>query len=98
MRSTIYAATGGGFINKTEDEIYNIIEEMTLNNFQWSSERAQPKGVRGKLELDAISMLSCEVDAMSQKLERLNVNSVSSSTPSLSCDIYGSVDHLIVHC
>jgi len=51
-----------------------------------------------KLELDDVSILSSKVDAMSQKLERLNVNSVSSSTPSLSCDIYGSVDHLIVHC
>jgi len=40
---------------------------MTLNNFQWSSERTQPKQVGVKLELDAISMLSPKVDAMSQK-------------------------------
>jgi len=54
---------------------------MTLNNFQWSSERTQPKQVGVKLELDAISMLSPKVDAMSQKWERLNVNSFRSSTP-----------------
>jgi len=50
-----------------------------------------------ELKLDAISVLSSTVDARSQKLEHLNVNSVSSSTPSPSCDICGSIDHLTVH-
>jgi len=54
--------------------------------------------VGGKLELDVIPMLSAKVDAMSYTLERVNINSMSSSTPSLSCEIYGSVDHLIVNC
>jgi len=42
MRSTIDAAVGGILMNKTEDEAYNLIEEMTLNNYQWSNERSQP--------------------------------------------------------
>jgi len=50
---------------------------MALSNFQWSSERTQPKQVEHKLELDAIFMLSSKFNAMSQKLERWNVNSVS---------------------
>jgi len=53
-------------MNKTEDEAYNLIEEMILNNFQWSSERAQPNLVGGTLELDVISMLSSKVDVMSK--------------------------------
>jgi len=85
-------------MNKTEDEAYNLIEEMILNDFQWLSERAQPKQVGAKLELDATSMLSSKVNAMSQKLERLNVNFVSSSTLSSSCDMYALVYHLTVHC
>jgi len=85
-------------MNKTEGEAYNLIKEMTLNNFLWLFERTQPKRVGDKLELDAISILSSKVDGMSQKLEHLNVNSVSSNTHSPSCDICGSVDHLIVHC
>ena len=84
-------------MNKTEDEAYNLIEEMALNNFQWSYERTQPKQVGGKLELDAIFVLSSKVDVMSQNLVCLNINSASSSTPSLSCDICGSVDHLTMH-
>ena len=68
VRSTIDAAAGSTLMNKTEDKDYNLIDEMTLNNYQWSNERSQPKRVGGKLELDAISMLSTKVDAMSQKL------------------------------
>jgi len=78
---------------KTEDKTYNLMEEMALNNYQWSHERSQPERVGGRLELDTISMLSTKVDDISQRLERLNVNSISSSTPSQSCEIYGSVNH-----
>jgi len=69
VRSTIDAAMGGTLMKKIKDDAYNLIEEMTLNSYQWSNERSQPKRVIGKLELDAISMLSAKVDAMSQKLE-----------------------------
>ena len=50
------------------------------------------------MELDAISVLSAKVDAMSQKAECLNVNSISSSTLSPSCETWGSIDHFIVNC
>ena len=50
------------------------------------------------MELDVISLISSKVDAMSQKLACLNVNSVSSSTSSPSCDRCGLVDHLTMHC
>ena len=64
-------------MNKTEHEAYNLIEGRTLNNNQQSNERRQPNRVGGKLELDAIFMLSAKVDAMSKRLEGLNVNSIS---------------------
>jgi len=98
LRSTIDAAAGGTLMKKIEDEAYNLIEEMARNNFQWSSKRTQPNRVGCKLELDVIFMLSSKVNVMSQKLESFNVNSVSSSTPSLSCDMCGSINHLTVHC
>ena len=34
VRSTIDATTGGTLMSKIEDEAYNLIEEMALNNFQ----------------------------------------------------------------
>ena len=64
-RSTTDVVTNDTLMNKMEDETYNLIEEKALNNYQCSYERSQPKRVRGKLELDAISMLSTKVDAMS---------------------------------
>jgi len=49
-----------------------------LNNFQWSNERAQPKRVGGKYELDAITLLTAKMDAVTQKLDKLNVHAVDS--------------------
>ena len=69
VRSTIDAAVRGTLMNKIEDEAYNLIEEMTLNNFQWFTEQGQPKWVRGKLEVDALPLLSAKIDAMTQILD-----------------------------
>ena len=93
IRSTIDATTGETLMNKTEDEVYNLIKEMVLNNFQSSSEWGQPKQVGGKLEVDAPTLLNAKVVTMTQRLERPNVNAVSSSAPPLWCEICGSIDH-----
>ena len=47
-------------MNKTEDDTYNLIEEIALDNFQWSAERGQPKWVGHKLEVDALTLLSAK--------------------------------------
>ena len=52
-------------MNKMEDEVYNLTEEIALNNQQLPNKISQPKKVGGKLELNTISMLSAKVDAMS---------------------------------
>jgi len=39
IRSLIDVTVGGTLMNKTEDKAYNLIELMTLNNYQWSNER-----------------------------------------------------------
>ena len=97
VQSTIDAAVGGTLMSKTEDEAYNLIEDMALNNFQWSTEKGQPKRVGGKLEVDALTLLSAKVDAMTQRLDRMNVNAVNFSAPP-PCEICGSVDHLTLSC
>jgi len=90
----IDAAVGGTLMSKTEEEAYNLIEEMTLNNYQWSSERGQPKRVRGKYDVDAVTLLTTKMDAMTQKLYKLNINVVNSCAPSPLCDRCGSLDHV----
>jgi len=49
-------------MNKTENEAYNLAEEMALNNFQLSNERRQPKQVGGKLKDDTLTLLNATVD------------------------------------
>jgi len=38
MSLMIDAVVGGTLMSKTEYEAYNMIEEITLNNYQWSNE------------------------------------------------------------
>ena len=94
MRSMIDAAARGTLMSKTEEEAYNLTEEMALNNYQWSNERGQPKRVGGKYDVDALTLLTTKMDAMTQKLDRLNVNVVNSCAPSASCDRCDSLDHV----
>ena len=98
VQSTIDAAACDTLMNKTQEEAYNLIEEMVVNNYQWSNKRGQPKRVRGKLKVNAVTLLSAKVDAMTQRLGHLNVNVVGSNAPSPSCEICGSVDHLTTNC
>ena len=84
-------------MNKIEDEAYSLIEDMALNNFQWSTERGQLKWVGDKLEVDTLTLLSAKVDAMTQRLDRMNVNTVNSSAPP-PYEIYGSIEHVTLSC
>ena len=93
MRSTIDAATGGTLMNKTEDKAYNLIEKMELNNFQWSTRRGQSKWVGGKLEIDALTLLSAKINATNQRLDHMNVKSVNSNVPP-PCEICDSIERL----
>ena len=82
MQSTIDATMGGILMNKTGDEAYNLIKKMVLNNYQRSNVRSQAKRVRGELELDALTLLSAKLDAMTQRMDRVNVNFSSLNGPS----------------
>jgi len=94
----IDAATKGTLMSKIEEEAYNLIEEMTLNNYQWSSERGQPKRVGDKYDIDALTLLIVKMDAMTQRLDKLDVNAVNSCAPSPYCDKCSSLDHVIENC
>jgi len=50
------------------------------------------------LKFDALTLLSAKVDAITQRLGRLNVNFASSNAPFPLCEICSSVDHLTMNC
>ena len=85
-------------MSKTEEEAYNLIEEMALNNYQWSNERGQAERVGGKYDIDALTLLTAKMDAMTQKLDKLNVHVVNSCAPSPLCDKCGSLEHVLENC
>ena len=60
VRYMIDAAMGGKLMSKIEEEAYNLIEEMSVNNSRWSSERGQPKRVGGKYDIDALTLLTAK--------------------------------------
>jgi len=93
----IDAVMEGTLMNKTEDEAY-LIEEMPLNNYQWSNEKNPSKKSRGKFDVDSLTLLTAKMDAMTQRLECLNFNVVNAYAPSLPCDCCRSFDHVTLSC
>jgi len=55
---------GGALIGKSIEDAKDLLEEMTSNNYHWSSERATPKRVGGVCGVDAVDMLASKVDAL----------------------------------
>jgi hypothetical protein len=55
---TIYAATGESLMNRRIGDAYNLIEEIALNQVQWSTERGPIRAqVFGRFEIDQITKL-----------------------------------------
>ena len=71
--STIDAAVRGPLMSKIEDKAHSLIKEMTCNNFQFFTERTQPKRVVDKYEVDAITLLFTKVDAMTHRLDQMKL-------------------------
>ena len=51
-------------MNMTEEEAYNLIKEMTLNNYQWPNEMSPSKKVRVNFDIDTLTSLTAKMDAM----------------------------------
>ncbi|XP_062114643.1 uncharacterized protein LOC133825757 [Humulus lupulus] len=68
-RTLIDAAAGGASMRKSANEAYDLLEEMTMNNQQWPSERSSSRKVAGMYEVDAISKLTAQVEALTKQLQ-----------------------------
>ncbi|XP_010247584.1 PREDICTED: uncharacterized protein LOC104590568 [Nelumbo nucifera] len=71
---TIMDATAGGSINnKTPEVAHALIEEMTANNYQWHSERAQVRRQPELHNVDTYTTLSAQIDALSKKIYEMQL-------------------------
>ncbi|KAG8500789.1 hypothetical protein CXB51_002801 [Gossypium anomalum] len=57
-RQMIDAAAGGTINNKTLEEVYEFIEEMSLNNYQWQLIRTKPTKTVGVYNVNSFTMLT----------------------------------------
>jgi len=58
----------------------------------WSNDRNPSKKVGGKFDVDTLTVLTAKMDAITQRLECLNINAINACVPSPPCDHCGSFD------
>jgi protein-tyrosine-phosphatase len=75
-RTLIDAASGGAFMSKSQDDAYNLLEEMAMNNYQWPNERSIQKKTVGVHEIDAITTLTAQVHSLTQQLKTTHVTTL----------------------
>ena len=80
-------------MNKSENEEYQLLEDMDLNNFQWPSERAKPKKLSGVQELDVFNNLAIQVLCLTKQLQYTQLQNAQAMEnviqgPTPSCDFY----------
>ena len=51
-------------MRKSIDVAKVLLEEMTYNNYRWSSESATPKRSGGKYDVDAVTLLASRLDSL----------------------------------
>ncbi|XP_039146852.1 uncharacterized protein LOC120284115 [Dioscorea cayenensis subsp. rotundata] len=95
-RISVDAASGGALMNKMVDDAYNLIEDMALNHYQWTSERNTTPKPAGRHKVETLNLISAKVDALTQKFDKLNANVPSAAN--ITCEICGSTGHLATNC
>ena len=72
-RQMIDAAAGGTLNSKTPEAAQDLIEEMAMNNYQWHTVRSKPTKPAGVYDVDAVTGLAIQLDALSKKIEGLSM-------------------------
>ncbi|KAK5795404.1 hypothetical protein PVK06_036668 [Gossypium arboreum] len=70
-RQIIDAAASGTINNKTPEEAYEFIEEMSLNNYQWQVMRTKPTKAVGVYNVNSVTILSNQVERLNKKIDGL---------------------------
>lgn len=72
-RTLVVAAAGGAINNKTEDDAYELIEQMSINNYQWPIgrlvQKKPPASVHG---VDSVATLAAQVQNQSTQIQQHN--------------------------
>lgn len=102
-RSYVDSAAGGGIMNKTLDEAFDLIESMASHNFSWSNERAIQPQNPGMYQVNANDEIALQVEVLNKQMASIlgtqgnssnQVNSCSSDV----CQICGITGHTTLQC
>ncbi|KAG8476549.1 hypothetical protein CXB51_033524 [Gossypium anomalum] len=86
-RQMIDAAADGTINNKTPEDAYEFIEDMSLNNYQWQVMRTKPTKIAGVYNIDSVTMLSNQVELLNKKIDGLFGST--QVHPAMRCDSSG---------
>ena len=73
-------------MSKIPEEALDLFEEMANTQSLWSNERVIPKK-GGSIEVDNLTMINTKLDALSKRMNQMNVSTVSTSDLSSSCEL-----------
>ena len=93
----VNACTGGTLMSKTEDEAYNLLEELANDECQWSGERRLVRKQAGKHEVDAITLLTAQVASLTKQLQSSQLGVHVTQTPQQICELCQG-NHPIAEC
>ena len=90
-------------MNKDFTTAYALIEDMALNLFQWTYEKAvvnssPSKKEAGKNEISSFDHLSTKVNALSQRFDNMNACAVTHTSIPPPCGACGMTGHPSIEC
>jgi len=102
-RIYVDAAAGGALMNKTYTTTYALIENIAQNHYQWTSERditasSPSKKEAGMYEISSLDHLVAKIDALTQKIDKMNTSAVTPTPVSPPCEVCGVFGHIGVEC
>ncbi|PON64427.1 hypothetical protein PanWU01x14_124960, partial [Parasponia andersonii] len=74
LRTIMDVTAGGALMGKSTDDAFKLLEEMAANNYQWPSERVNPRRATSINELEVISSLATQVNVLTKNLESMTKN------------------------
>ena len=99
-RLSLDMAANGSLMNKTHQEVMELIEDMALNSFQWGSNdtRIMRKNT-SVIETDDVTAIHAKIDALTRQLSKMQGSGMASTQNHVSmCELCGGIGHVSQAC
>ena len=85
VRVNIDTAAGDTIMSKIPEDALDLFEEIANTQSLWSNERTITKKA-GAIEVDSLTILNAKFDALTKRMDKVNMNAI--STLSSSCKLF----------